>query len=77
MMPDEDPQAGELSDVVEAFDHVSIAVHDISRSLPLMHLLGAVYLTGGNVASQGFRWVQFLLPGRSEARACPATRRSG
>ena len=66
MMPGEDASAEELSDVVEAFAHLSIAVNDISRSLALVGLLGGEYLTGGTVAGQGFRWVQFQLPGAAK-----------
>ncbi len=51
----------ELSSLVERFDHLALAVHDVRRTLPLLGFLGATYRTGGHHRTQGFRWVQFDL----------------
>jgi methylmalonyl-CoA/ethylmalonyl-CoA epimerase len=52
----------ELGDLVERFDHVSIAVHDIREALPLVEMMGGRFRSGG-VARGGFRWAQWHLPG--------------
>jgi methylmalonyl-CoA/ethylmalonyl-CoA epimerase len=66
MVPRPDDLIGNLDDVVEEFDHVSIGVHDIAQALPLLNLLGASYLNGGDVPRNGFRWMQFRLPGQGK-----------
>lgn len=53
----------DLGDVVERFDHVSVAVNSIRASLPLVNLLEGRFHDGGDQSSDGFRWVQFCLPG--------------
>jgi len=57
------PPTPDLGDVIERFDHVSVAVHDIHAALPLVALLAGQFRDGGNDASGAFRWVQFDLPG--------------
>jgi len=54
--------ARELGDLVERFDHVSIAVPDIARALPLVEMLAGRFRSGG-IAPGGFRWAQWYLPG--------------
>ena len=54
-----------LGDLVERFDHVSMAVHDIEDSLTLVALMGGEFRAGGDVDA-GFRWIQFNLPGRGK-----------
>ncbi|MDX2343145.1 MAG: VOC family protein [Acidimicrobiia bacterium] len=55
--------APDLGDVVERFDHVSVAVRDIRGTLPLVALLNGQFCDGGDSGSGDFRWVQFDLPG--------------
>jgi len=52
-----------LQDVIERFDHVSIAVRNIDDAQTLVNLLGASHLDGGLSPAGDFRWVQFDLPG--------------
>jgi len=52
-----------LEEVVERFDHVSIAVRDIDSVSPLISLLGAEYLDSGLGPGENFRWIQYSLPG--------------
>ena len=54
-----------LGDLVERFDHVSMAVYDIEDTLTLVALMGGEFRAGGDVDS-GFRWIQFDLPGRGK-----------
>lgn len=63
MQPTSHPIPEGLKSVVQTFDHVSMAVHDIGATLPLVGFLGAAYLTGGDVDDKGFRWAQLALPG--------------
>jgi methylmalonyl-CoA/ethylmalonyl-CoA epimerase len=58
------PPAG-LDDIVESFDHTSVAVWDIAATLPLIELLGGEFRAGGDVDA-GFRWIQFHLPGQGK-----------
>jgi methylmalonyl-CoA/ethylmalonyl-CoA epimerase len=55
------PEAPDLSDLVERFDHLALAVNEIRAVLPLMDLLGATYRNGGHHPTQRFRWAQFSL----------------
>lgn len=55
--------AEQLGSIVERFDHVSIAVHDIEATATLIDLLGGRYFDGGVNAGGDFRWVQYDLPG--------------
>ncbi len=56
----------DLGDIVERFDHVSIAVTDIRRALPLAAMLGGEFRDGGDSRLGQFRWVQFDLPGSAK-----------
>lgn len=51
-----------LGDVIERFDHVSIAVHDIDVAQALVDLLGGTHIGGGLSHEEDFRWIQFDLP---------------
>lgn len=53
-----------LRDVIERFDHVSIAVHDIEITQALVDLLGGTHIGGGLSYGGDFRWIQFDLPGQ-------------
>jgi methylmalonyl-CoA/ethylmalonyl-CoA epimerase len=53
-----------LGDVVERFDHVSIAVHDIDIAQTLVHLLGGSPIGDGYSHAGDFEWIQFDLPGQ-------------
>jgi catechol 2,3-dioxygenase-like lactoylglutathione lyase family enzyme len=51
-----------IDDLVERFDHVSVAVSDIRSALPLVEIMGGRLRSGG-VNPAGFRWAQWYLPG--------------
>ncbi len=51
-----------LGSVIERFDHVSIAVHDIDIAKALVELLGGTHIGGGLSHEGDFRWIQFDLP---------------
>ena len=53
-----------LQDVIERFDHVSIAVHDIKIAQTLVDLLGGSHIGGGLSHAGDFEWIQFDLPGQ-------------
>jgi methylmalonyl-CoA/ethylmalonyl-CoA epimerase len=53
-----------LQDVIERFDHVSIAVHDIGLAQTLVDLLGGTHIGGGLSREGDFEWIQFDLPGQ-------------
>ncbi len=53
-----------LQDVIERFDHVSIAVHDIEMAQALVDLLGGTHIGGGFSHAGDFQWIQFDLPGQ-------------
>ncbi len=53
-----------LQDVIERFDHVSIAVRDIEIAQTLVDLLGGTHIGGGLSFARDFRWIQFDLPGQ-------------
>lgn len=53
-----------LEDVIERFDHVSIAVRDIEISQTLVDLLGGTHIGGGLSHDGDFEWIQFDLPGQ-------------
>ena len=62
MLPGSEPDPiSAFDDLVERFDHVSVAVNDIAAALPLVELMGGRYRDGGDSAA-GFRWAQFRLP---------------
>ncbi len=52
----------EFGDLIERFDHIAVAVHDIGAILPLVELLGGRFRNGGD-SRNGFRWAQWHLPG--------------
>ena len=53
-----------LQDVIERFDHVSIAVRDIEIAQTLVDLLGGTHIGGGLSYARDFEWIQFDLPGQ-------------
>ena len=54
----------DLRPYIVDLDHVAMAVHSVRAVLPLYRdLLGGEYYMGGVEAEQGYRWVQFRLPG--------------
>lgn len=53
-----------LQDVIERFDHVSMAVRDIEIAQALVDLLGGTHIGGGLSYAGDFRWIQFDLPGQ-------------
>jgi methylmalonyl-CoA/ethylmalonyl-CoA epimerase len=53
---------GTLEDVIERFDHVSIAVRDIEIAQTLVDLLGGSHIGGGFSHVGDFEWIQFDLP---------------
>jgi methylmalonyl-CoA/ethylmalonyl-CoA epimerase len=55
-----------LEDLIERFDHVALAVHDVPATLPLVRFMGGVFLDGGDNTRKRFRWVQFTLPGSAK-----------
>lgn len=63
MSPDSNLHNG-LHDVIERFDHVSVAVRDIDASQSFVDLLGGTHIGGGLSHAGDFRWVQFDLPGQ-------------
>lgn len=57
------PLPDELADLVEGFDHVALAVHEVADLHPLLELLGARPGDTGDDEQGGFRWVQFTVRG--------------
>lgn len=56
-----------LEHLVERFDHVAYGVRRVEDALPLvMDLLAGRFHDGGDNRRGGFRWVQFLMPGRAK-----------
>lgn len=51
-----------LDGIIERFDHVSIAVHDIEIAQSLVDLLGGTHIGGGHSHAGDFQWIQFDLP---------------
>lgn len=62
-MSDRSDTVAQLGSVIERFDHVSMAVHDINGAVPLITLLGGTYFDGGTNPRGDFTWVQYDLPG--------------
>lgn len=52
-----------LGNLIERFDHVSLAVNRVIDALPLVEMMGGSFRDGGIQPRSGFRWVQFDLPG--------------
>jgi methylmalonyl-CoA/ethylmalonyl-CoA epimerase len=55
--------AADLGDVIERFDHVSVAVQSIGSAASLLRLVGASHFDGGISSVAAFRWDQYRLPG--------------
>jgi methylmalonyl-CoA/ethylmalonyl-CoA epimerase len=55
--------AAEMGDVIDRFDHVSIAVSTIESAVGLLELIGAEHFDGGTSSVAEFRWDQYRLPG--------------
>ena len=53
----------DLADVIERFDHVSMAVAGIEGVLPLVEAIGGTFYQGADHPRNEFRWVQFWVPG--------------
>jgi methylmalonyl-CoA/ethylmalonyl-CoA epimerase len=53
----------DLSDVIDRFDHVSMAVRSFDDVEGLLDLIGAAHFDGGYAAAGDFHWTQFTLPG--------------
>jgi methylmalonyl-CoA/ethylmalonyl-CoA epimerase len=50
-------------DVIK-IDHIAIATWDVTDTVRLLQdVLGATYFDGGDEPHNGFRWLQFVLPG--------------
>jgi methylmalonyl-CoA epimerase len=56
------PELG-LGDVVERLDHVAFGVGDLEAAGAFARLIGGVFFEGADSPSNGFRWVQFRMPG--------------
>ena len=52
-----------LEEVVDRFDHVSMAVHSFDEARALLALMGAKPFDGGFAATGDFHWTQYTLPG--------------
>lgn len=53
----------EFGDVLDRFDHVSVAVKTIESASTLLTLIGAQHFDGGTSSGAAFRWDQYRLPG--------------
>ena len=73
-MTQPDHALGSLSEIIERFDHFSIAVRDIDASHTLVTLMGGSPAGGGFDDEGNFDWVQFDLPGQGRLEMIsPAT----
>lgn len=54
-----------FSDLIERYDHVSVAVHDVETVHTMVDLMGGAFLDGGDNVRMIFRWVQYRLPGNA------------
>lgn len=68
-MPDLPEHLEPLSDLIEYFDHVAIAVRDVAAVAELLELLGGAFLTGADNRRGGFRWIQYRLAGGAKIEA--------
>lgn len=59
----DEPSADPLSEVIERFDHVSMAVRSFDATEPLLNLIGARHFDGGYETGSDFHWIQYDLPG--------------
>jgi methylmalonyl-CoA epimerase len=53
-----------LGDLIERFDHVSMAVGDIEAAIGMAEAMGGSHFDGGLSPNGDFRWEQFSLPGQ-------------
>ncbi|MCY4369744.1 MAG: VOC family protein [bacterium] len=58
-----------LADLIDYFDHVALAVHDVGSAARLFELLGGTFVTGADNTAWGFRWLQYRLPGNAKIEA--------
>ncbi len=58
--------ADAFADLIERYDHVSVAVRDVESVRPLVDLTGGTFLDGGDNVRMVFRWVQYRLPGNGK-----------
>lgn len=58
-----------LSDLIIGFDHVAFAVRDLIPTVQFFQSLGGEFLEGGDNRKDGFRFVQFVLPGATKVEA--------
>ena len=68
-MPDIPEHLDALGDVIDYFDHVGLAVHDLGSAVRLFELLGGTFIAGADNAAWGFRWLQYRLPGNAKIEA--------
>ena len=66
-----------LTDLIDYFDHVALAVHDLRSAVRLFEFLGGTYLTGDNNLHQGFAWIHYRLPGGDKIEALAPTTEDG
>ncbi len=68
-MADVPEQLEPLSDLIDYFDHVALGVHDLGSVARLFETLGGTFITGADNLRQGFRWIQYRLPGGAKVEA--------
>ena len=68
-MADTPEQLDALADLIDYFDHVGLAVHDLGSAARLFELLGGTFITGADNTGWGFRWIQYRLPGDAKIEA--------
>ena len=68
-MTDLPPDLEPLADLIEKFDHVALAVHDLAAASRLFELLGGDYMTGEEDVHAGYRWIHYRLPGGAKVEA--------
>ncbi len=52
-----------FEDLIERYDHVSMAVWDITACQAMIDLMAGEFLDGGDNVRMKFRWVQYRIPG--------------
>jgi len=72
-MPGLPAQLEPLTDLIEYFDHVAIAVHDLADAARLYEFLGGTFITGDHNPRQGFKWIHYRLPGGGKIEALAPT----
>lgn len=68
-MPDLPEHLEPLADLIDYFDHVGVAVHDLGSAAQLFELLGGTFISGADQLAMGFRWLQYRLPGNAKIEA--------